>query len=379
MLTTENSALTRESGTPIGAVEVVDVFSSDKEAIADWLRSKPNSSAHSVRAYLQAIDCLRKWIHSVRSEVPPNALLTLSTTDATMYLAYLLKGPTLNGRQLAASTVHHRITVLAAMYKHWMKRRDGGRAIVLFNPFEDMAKQVQTNDNGNLGAQRSLNNDEQAIVESCIEQLPRATRAEEHHYLRARLIWLLASRMALRRFEIASLKVSDFRRTPSGRWKIEILGKGRKPGQTPDIVYVPEVVMDEIRVYLAFTGRYAEPLPSNNSPLIKHIYDGYNNRPITDDHVAKIMKEIFSAAAEHAERNLRAPHLVPRLKEASIHWGRHTWFMNALKKSDLKDVSRAGRHKDIKTTMKSYVGTTEEDLAGVMDSAKPIGSAWIQR
>lgn len=359
----------------VGQVEVIDVYSTDREAIRDWMSSKPSASAHSVRAYLQAVDCLRRWIHSVRGDVPEDALLTLRTAEATMYLAYLLKGPTVMGKRLSAKTVHHRITVLAGMYKHWMTPRDGGRSIVRFNPFEGLAKTVQTNDNGNSGAQRSLNEDEQAVVESSIEKLPRASNEQEHHYRRARLIWLLASRMGLRRFEIAALRVNDFQRTPKGHWKIEILGKGRKEGQTPDIVIVPDVVIAEVRLYLAFTGRYAEPLPSDHSPLLKHIYAGYDKRPVTDSHVAKIMKEIFAAAADHAERDLRAHHLAPRLKKASIHWGRHTWFMNALEQHDLKDVSRAGRHKDIATTMRSYVGTTEEDLASVMASAKPIGAS----
>lgn len=354
-------------------VELVDVFTTDKAAIEDWLLSKPNASAHSRRAYLQAVDCLRRWIHSVRGEVADDALLKLRTSDAAMYLAYLLKGPILSGHKLSATTVHHRITILGALYKHWMTPRDGGRTIVSFNPFEGLAKTVQTNDNGNSGANRSLNEQEQAVVEASLEHFKRSTKEDEHHYRRARLIWLLASRMGLRRFEIASLHVNDFKRTPSGRWKIEILGKGRKDNQAPDVVIVPDVVIEEVQLYLELTGRYREPLPSNQSPLLKHIYGKYENRPVTDSHVAKIMKVIFLQAADYAERELREYHLAPRLREASIHWGRHTWYMNALKEHDLKDVSRAGRHKNIGTTMKSYVGTTEEDLAKVMSSARPIG------
>jgi integrase len=371
--TTYHPLVTDTPDRAVGQAEVIDVFSTDREAIRDWMSSKPNASAHSIRAYLQAVDCLRRWIHSVRGEVPADALLTLRSTDAAGYLAYLLKGPTVQGNRLAASTIRHRITILSAMYAHWMTPRDGGRSIVRFNPFDGLAKDIQTNDNGNSGARRALSEEEQAVVESSLENLPRETREQEHHYRRARLIWLLASRMALRRFEIAKLKVNDFRRTAKGHWKIEILGKGRKDGQTPDVVIVPEVVIDEIRSYLEFTGRHREPLPSNASPLLKHIYEKYADQALTDAHVAKIMKTIFKMAADHAERDLREHHLAPRLKEASIHWGRHTWFMNALKDNDLKDVSRAGRHRNIATTMKSYVGTTEEDLAKVMASARPIG------
>lgn len=361
--------------TSVDLAEVVDAFATDKDAIEDWLRSKPNASPHTIRAYLQAVDCLRKWIHGTRGSIAQDALLTLRRADATMYLAYLLKGPTLSGHRLSAKSIRHRLTVLSAIYKHWMTPRDEGRQIVKFNPFDGLGKDVKTNDQSNTGAQRSLSTEEQSVVEACIEQLPRTDQAQEHHYRRARLIWLLASRMGLRRFEIASLKVNDFRRGSSGLWKIEILGKGRKEGQTPDIVIVPDVVIDEVRSYLAFTGRHPEPLPSNASPLLKHIYSGYDQRPVTDAHVAKVMKEIFRSAAEYAEKNLRAPHLAPRLKDASIHWGRHTWFMNALKEHDLKDVSRAGRHKSISTTMNSYVGTPEEDLARVMASAKGLGAA----
>lgn len=357
------------------AVELVDVYSNDRSAIEAWLQSKPTASPNSIRAYRQAVEHLWKWCAKRCGVAAADMLIKLRTTEAQGYFSDMVRQPERpSDKLLSAKTVKHRITILASMYAYWLRARDGGRAIVEFNPFDGMAAQVETAGPGNTGAVRSLSREEQAAVEAAIERLPQDSESRQRHYRRARLIWMLASRLALRRAEISDLRCNDIRLASSGRhWRLEIHGKGRKHNQAPDVIIVPDVVIEEISAYRKAFGLHPSLLPSDSSFLIRHVSERSRAQKLSDAHVGRIMKEIFSLAAQYAERDLRAPQMAPRLREASIHWGRHTWFMNALDEHDLRLVSRAGRHRDIRTTMKSYVGTSEEDLAKVMSSGKALG------
>jgi integrase len=349
--------------------QVLDVFSNDRSAIEDWLHSKAGASPHSLRAYRQAVDHFWTWLTSRKGGVTDDVLITLRSHDAAAYFQDLLSP----SRHLSAKTVKHRLTILSALYAYWLRPRDDGRRIVQSNPFDGMAAQVDASDSVNTGATRSLSEEEQSAVEAAIEALPRNTVLQKRHYHRARLIWLLASRLALRRAEIARLRVNDIKLASNGKlWKIEIRGKGRKDNQSADVVMVPDFIMDEIRSYRAAFDLHPHPLPSDSSFLVRHVNATRASGLVSDAHVARIMKTIFLMAAEHAEKVLRKPHLTPRLHSASIHWGRHTWFMNALKDHDLRLVSPAGRHRDIRTTMRSYVGTSESDLAKIMESGRPL-------
>lgn len=354
---------------------VVDVFHDDQAALADWLASKPNASPHSIRAYRQAVAHLWHWLEAQAPEhtVAPNALITLNRTQALAYQRHLFAeriGPT--QRPLSAKTIKHRLVILSSMYAYWLKPRDGGRSIVSHNPFDGLASHIDAGGHANTGSNRSLSAQEQEVVEAAIETLPRQTPKDARHYRRARLIWLLASRLALRRSEIAGLKVNDFSLSASGHWKIEIKGKGRKENQNGDVIVVPDFLMTEIRKYRESFGLPPHLLPSDSSPLIRHVSERHRYPGLTDTHVARIMKEIFLAAAQRAEIVLNNPHMAKRLKSASIHWGRHTWFMNALQKHDIRLVSTAGRHRDIRTTMKNYVGTSETELATVMSTGRDM-------
>lgn len=357
-----------------GKLEVIDVYSNDKFAVDAWLSSKPNASPHSIRSYRQAVKHFWEWLSERRGTQAANTLLSARTLEADAYLNEIQKRPVGRAQKpLNASTVKHRITILHGMYAYWMKPRDGGASIVKFNPFDEISRKVENTQDNNLGATRSLSIEEQKVVEDTLESLPKNTKKQYLHYLRARLIWALGTRMGLRRAEISALRSNDFRLASSGAyWKIEILGKGRRANQAPDVVVAPDTVMDEVKIYRTACGQHPTPLPSDDSHLIRHINAGNRRNQVCDAHIGKIMKQIFLLAADRAEKELRAPHMATRLRQASAHWGRHTWFMNALKEHDLKVVSRAGRHRDIRTTMKSYVGTSEEDLAKVMASGKPL-------
>ncbi len=389
-----NELLTQNQGRP-GPVsgDVMDIYGNDAAAVQDWLRSKPTASEHSIRSYRQAVSSLLEWLAARSQPLPPDALITLRSHDATSYVRDLLargaqsvtqpsgraiakssSAPTRRGDSpLSAKTIKHRLTILSSMYAYWMKPRDGGRQIIQFNPFDGLASKVEVNEPANTGAERAFGADEQRLIEDAIERLPKDSMTDKRHYRRARLVWMLASRMALRRAEIAKLKVNDFKLASSGKyWKLEIFGKGRKTNQKPDVVIVPDAVMHEIREYRNAFGMNPNLLPSDASHLVRHIHEGHRGDGLSDAHVGKIMKEIFNFAADLAEREFRKPFMAQRLRSASAHWGRHTWFMNTLKEHEIHLVSRAGRHRDIRTTMKSYVGTSEEDLARVMGVAPTL-------
>jgi integrase len=202
-----------------------------------------------------------------------------------------------------------------------------------------------------------------------INQLASGPSAKHVH--RTKLIWLLASRLALRREEIANLRASDFSMSSSKRrWILRIKGKGRLLSDETDIVVVPDEVMLAIGAYRTSIGKYQHPLPSESAPLLLRLAHEKTSRPgafISPEHIARIMKTIFRMAAKDAGVRLQNVAMEERLLQASIHWGRHTWFVNALKKHPIHLVSLGGRHKDIRTTQRSYVSLTEDDLAKLTD------------
>lgn len=354
-------------GSAAKSADVFDVHGLDKAAVEDWIRSKTGASDNSIRAYRQAVRSLWEWLARRRNgETEDDMLIGLRTNEAHAYVQDQLNAG------LAARTLRQRMSILNSMYLYWVTPRDGVKPIKDFNPFLGILSKVPDVDAGNMGARKSLTHEEQEYVERALNAMPRKTELQIRSYWRARVVWLLASRLALRRAEISALRVNDFRISSNGAdWKIEIRGKGRHASQDADVVMVPAFIVEDIRHYRKSMGLYPDLLPSDAGTLIRPVTGGERFPKLSNEHVAKIMKSIFRAAAEIAEREL-ATHSAWRLKQASIHWGRHTWFMNALETHDIRLVSRAGRHKQIETTMKSYVGTTEKDLARVMGSGKPF-------
>lgn len=337
-----------------------DVYGSDLHAISYWLKTKQLGSGHSVRAYKAAAFSLRNWLEAKYQNSTPDMMIRMSSIDATDFVGSLF-----HGGKNKTSTIKHKVVLLTSLYDFWMEPKDGGVQIVKSNPFAGIAKNLKSERTSNIGSQRALTASEAEQVRFTIEQM--AAGAHGKHVRRTRLIWLLASRMALRREEIANLRANDFSMSSSKRrWILKIFGKGRAHADTPDLVVVPDDVLVSIQEYRKELGLHPEPLPSDAKPLLRrlaHESSSLKNEFMTPEHVARIMKSVFRMAAKDAANRLQDYGMEQRLLQSSIHWGRHTWFVNALQKHPIHLVSLGGRHKDIRTTQKAYVSLSEDDLA----------------
>lgn len=348
----------------VSAVEVLDIFTSDAAAVSAWLQTKQTGSPHSLRAYKTVVTKFRTWLSTWRGASIDGLLLSVGEADATRYVAELHKDV-----NLKMSSVKHKVTILCNLYEFWVRPVDGGRQIVRSNPFANLAKTIKPQRTSNLGSQRSLSAEECAQVRHTIDVLQGSV--DHKHYQRTLLIWLLASRMALRREEIAQLRANNFSVSGSKRrWILRIKGKGRLNSDESDVVVAPDEVVACIQAYRKELGLFPDPLPSDSAPLLRRLEHETSSRPspfMTPEHISRIMKSIFRSAARDAVVRLQDTAMEQRLLQASIHWGRHTWFVTALQKHPIHLVSLGGRHRDIRTTQKAYVSLSEDDLAKLAD------------
>lgn len=340
--------------------QLVDTHGSDLHAIAAWLQTKQLGSEHSMRAYKAAAFYLRDWLSARHQSNAPDLMIKMRSIEAEAFVQELF-----GTGKLKTSSIKHKVTILNTLYDFWSESRDGNSPIVQSNPFSGISKTLKMDRTSNLGSQRSLSAEEVAQVNYVIDEMVNGKHAK--HYTRTKLIWMLASRMALRREEIANLRANDFSlSTTQKRWNLMIKGKGRLLSDEKDLVVVPDDVMTALQDYRKSQGLFQNPLPSESAPLIlrlSHEKSSRSNQFMSAEHVARIIKAIFRMAANDAAVRLQNPTMEQRLLQASIHWGRHTWFMTALKKHPIHLVSLGGRHRDIRTTQRSYVSLTEEDLA----------------
>ena len=342
------------------ATHLFDPYGNDQHALEDWLSTKQTKSRHTLRAYKTAALSLRDWLGVRHNSTSIDLMIKITPSEANAFVSELFKQSSLK-----TASIKHKVVILSSMYDYWAKPRPGGNHIVELNPFDGIAKTLQSERKSNVGSQRALSDEEVSQVHLAIENL--TSNGHSKHVHRAKLIWLLAMRLALRREEISNIKASDIKLSSSKRrWILSINGKGRHHSDDPDIVVIPDDVMRCIREYRTSIGLFPDPLPSEAKPLLHRLSTVTSSRPtefMTPEHVARIMKSIFRMAAKDAADRLQNPAMEQRLLQASIHWGRHTWFMSALKKHPIHLVSLGGRHKDIRTTQKSYVSLTEDDLA----------------
>lgn len=356
---TDTLFVSKPGGVP--DAHVFDPFGNDKHALEEWISSKHAGSAHTIRAYKQAVLALRSWLCARQGGDQVDILLKMTAIEANAYVASLFQQS-----DLKVSSIKHRVVILSSLYDYWMTPRDGGKTIVASNPFFGLSKTLKSDSRPNIGSQRALNPQEVAQIRHAIDDL-KSTK----HYHRTLLIWLLSSRLALRRSEIAGLRANNFSLSSSSRrWVLRINGKGRNAGDDPDLVVVPDEVMDCIGAYRESIGLHRFPLPSEPGPLLRRLATETSSRRtdfMTPEHVARIMKTVFRIAADDAAKRLQDPVMEQRLLQASSHWGRHTWFVNALKKHPIHLVSLGGRHKDIRTTQRAYVSLSEDDLAKLAD------------
>jgi site-specific recombinase XerD len=103
------------------------------------------------------------------------------------------------------------------------------------------------------------------------------------------------------------------------RWWLEVLGKGERERLVP----ATAEMMTELGTYRRTRGLPALPSPGEATPLVLPI--GQSFRPLTRAALHRIVKDVFSGAAEALRaRGEDQAHRADRLGQASAHWLRHS-------------------------------------------------------
>lgn len=229
---------------------------------------------------------------------------------------------------LQMSSVNQAMSILHALYSHWLHPDPQTKmAYVGANPVRRIKR-------SSVRAQRQV--DRSFPIEAVVAMLLAAkqqadiqpTPAKKAVLFRRRWIAALLFGLWGRRAEIARLKMSDFKQTPTNDWIARMFRKG---GNTQDIP-VASWVIDELMSYRR--SLQLSPLPARNEELscIQRLRGGLTNDNVDPD---LIYREVCALASDAATA-LRDSTVLPELSEIereslaakleliSPHWFRHS-------------------------------------------------------
>lgn len=180
----------------------------------------------------------------------------------------------------------------------------------------------------------------QALLHT-VECLPQDSWRQQLHYRRCRLllhvVFLLGSRVG----EVANARMGDFIQR-RGYWWWQVVGKGQKAARVP----VNQDMLAELTAFRSFLGWSPLPLVGEQRPLITAL-DG--QRGMTANMLYRIVRRLMQETATRLEAN--HPEGAARLRQASIHWLRHTSISAQLQAGlDIATVQRNARHSRLDTT-----------------------------
>ncbi|CAB3809299.1 Tyrosine recombinase XerD [Paraburkholderia ultramafica] len=160
-------------------------------------------------------------------------------------------------------------------------------------------------------------------VKSWIQSMPQETAREREHHARVRWLFTLLYLGGLRITEVGTNTMGRFfrRGDESGqdRWWLEVLGKGDRERLVP----ATAEMMTELGTYRRTRGLPTLPSPGEATPLVLPI--GQSRRPLTRAALHRIVKDVFSGAAQALRaRGEDQAHRADRLEQASAHWLRHS-------------------------------------------------------
>ncbi|REE18387.1 site-specific recombinase XerD [Paraburkholderia sp. BL27I4N3] len=160
-------------------------------------------------------------------------------------------------------------------------------------------------------------------VKTFIQGMPTQSSREREHHARVRWLFTLLYLGGLRITEVGTNTMGRFFRrgdeNGKDRWWLEVMGKGNRDRLVP----ATSEMMTELGAYRRTRGLPALPSPGEDMPLVLPI--GQSRKPLTRAALHRIVKDVFSGAAE----SLRAQdddHVqrAARLEQASAHWLRHS-------------------------------------------------------
>ena len=252
-----------------------------------------------------------------------------------------------------------RAEIIVKLYFAWMAE-PSIRAIP-FNPFSTISVKEDSKSDTRDGIERILTDEQMALVDQAIADMPQDNDEQRLKRARARWITSLAMKTGLRASEIARA-TSDMLQNSrlKGEVNLHITRKGRKQSRLPLLPEVMQAYRDYLRechVPLDNT----QPLPLVMTVrLVRGRLDSIP-KPMTRAHIWRILKDVFLAAAELAEEagDLGS---AQTLKAASTHWLRHGFATSLVENgASLKSVQTLLDHGSIQTSSR-YMHKPEEAL-----------------
>jgi integrase/recombinase XerD len=366
----------------------------DQGAVRAFLRQLETSPLATERAYKKEIRRFLAWLLHT-GYAPGDALRSLTVIDLEDYFRFLRSPVALpktgqDGRgcwkgaaPLSASSLEHAKNLLAIFFDKLQDyEQTPGQPFRATNPVRAIGRVVaapradrqpgeRAKVKSDAGTEKILEPEDIRHILATIEAMPRDTPREQEHYHRTRWTVLLAYHSWMRLSELARLQMGDFELDRDGFWRIYVHpSKHEKDGVFIDAF---PALMDALVAYRRSLKKMPYPFRGEKDPailpvLVKRIqpepvrtllpHGAWRveeqpsvSKPLGDRAIFNVLKGVFRAAAATAS----TPWQRTRLSAASPHWLRHSGVTHALNAGmDPRYVSSQARHRDLKTTFKTY-------------------------
>ena len=363
-----------------GGLSAVD----DRDAVHRWLMTHltPEEISNPLcweknatyRSYRREVERLWAWAVVQRSK----ALSALTDDDVQAYQTFLLD-PQPRDRWIGRKKPRwhpewrpftalpsprsrdHILTVVGALFDWWFRQ-----GYIVRNPWRAGPKRSRVE--RPQFAERSLS---LAAWNALREYVIALGPGERRERLRALLALLYST--GLRRAEVAAATLQSLKSHTDDQgelqWELKVLGKGKRSRTVP----IPEPAMEALRDY--YEQRFGERrLPLGESPV--HLFATLPmpqrpRQPLSAWGINRAVSEVFLAASREVVdyRN----EVARELRDASVHWLRHTFATHAVKYDDarLDVLQKLLGHASIHTTANNYVDADREMRQEV---SKAVGS-----
>lgn len=179
-----------------------------------------------------------------------------------------------------------------------------------------------------------------------------ADRRARFLWTRRRLVFGFAYLLAPRINEMSQARMEDLVRR-EGRWWWQVVGKGGKFAEIP----VPPDMIELVREARTLYGEPADPA-GDPAPLLRRL-DG--KTALGDNQLYRLIRTIFSQAADCLKEQGGDPQAVARLRQATPHWLRHTALTHQAQAGvELRYLAQSARHSRLETTSR-YLHTEDEE------------------
>jgi integrase len=342
---------------------VIDV-ADDDSAISVWLRSK-SQSVHTQRSYRREAARLLAFLTHVKGP-RTQQLPAMTMAEALDFVAWLQRPYNLNeaalvhlgltrqpvSEGLAPTSLAQAVVILSSMYQAMREMRGPSGPYCQVDPFHlaksavSKAARMDRVEGHELG--KALPIEAWREVLHSVELLPRGAPRQDAVYWQTWWLLRLYYFTLCRKFEVLDAQMSDVRPTRTS-YSLHVLGKGSKRAQ----VDVLAPLMNALRTYRVAMGMTPVPSPTETLPLVLHHAPpgGDRTRTISRMTAYRRVTQIFRATAERLAAQGFDEHAVAKLRQANVHWIRHTGISHMLDMgASQRYVQRMARHASLDTT-----------------------------